>query len=210
MVRRLVLLVALIVAALAPAAAHAFRLPEPLGPLRGNPAEALARVAADPETYDPARRCDPTPKPGVVAFARWLGTWGHGAYWGSYRCERWGPRSASLHAENRAIDWHLDARRPADRAAAALLLTVLLAPDRAGTPHALARRMGVEELIWDCSYWSAGMADFRPYGPCRRRGVDRTTAHRDHVHIGFSRAGAAGRTTFWLAARVTGRRSRTR
>ncbi len=208
MVRRLALLVVLLAAALPPAAAHAFRLPDPLGPIRGNPAEALAAVAPDPETYDPATRCDARPKPGVVAFARWLQAWGHGAYWGSYRCERWGKDSASLHAENRAIDWRLDTRSPADRAAARTLIAVLLAPDRAGTPRALARRMGVEELIWDCSYWSAGMADFRPYGPCRDRGVDRTTAHRDHLHVGFSKAGAAGRTTFWLAARLSARSRR--
>ena len=62
--------------------------------------------------------------------------------------------------------------------------------------------MGIEELIWDCSYWGAGMADFTDYSPCRDEDVDRTTAHRDHVHIGFSKAGAAGRTTFWLAARA--------
>ena len=37
---------------------------------------------------------------------------------------------------------------------------------------------------------------------CRREDVDRTTTHRDHVHVGFSRAGAAARTTFWLAARA--------
>ncbi len=30
----------------------------------------------------------------------------------------------------------------------------------------------------------------RPYGPCRRRGVDRTTAHRDHVHLSPSWSGA--------------------
>ena len=30
-------------------------------------------------------------------------------------------------------------------------------PTRAGNPQALARRMGVQELIWDCGYWGAGM-----------------------------------------------------
>ena len=43
-------------------------------------------------------------------------------------------------------------------AAAAKLIELLLAPDKAGNQHALARRMGVEELIWDCSYWGAGAA----------------------------------------------------
>ena len=63
--------------------------------------------------------------------------------------------------------------------------------------------MGVEELIWDCTYWAAGMRDFIPYGACFTRrgkeikGVNPTVAHRDHVHIGMTRAGAAGKTSFW-------------
>jgi hypothetical protein len=126
--------------------------------------------------------------------------------WGTYRCEGWGPHEASLHAENRAVDWHLDVSVPADRAAARELIRLLLAPDRIGLPHALARRMGVEEIIWDCSYWGAGMPEFKPYSPCVnrngdvRRHVDPTVAHRNHLHIGLSKAGAARRTSFWSAA----------
>jgi hypothetical protein len=80
---------------------------------------------------------------------------------------------------------------------------MLLAPDSAGLPHALARRMGVQEIIWDCSYWGAGMDDFKAYEPCLnrngdvRRRVDRTIAHRDHVHLGLSKDGAMRRTSFW-------------
>ncbi len=204
--RRSVLLCLLLLAVLAPSA-EAFRLPDGLTPIRGNPAEALAGFPADAIAYDPARRCLPIARPGLSAFARWLAKGFRGQFWGSYRCELWGKGSASLHAENRAIDWHLDHRSAADRAAARKLIHVLLAPDRAGTPQALARRMGVQELIWDCSYWGAGMADFKPYGPCfgrdgtPRRRVGATIAHRDHVHIGFTKAGAMARTTFWRAAR---------
>ena len=58
--------------------------------------------------------------------------------------------------------------------------------------------MGVEELIWDCGYWGAGMTDFKPYGDCYtkrgklRKKVDKTAAHRDHVHIGMTKAGRQG------------------
>ena len=31
----------------------------------------------------------------------------------------------------------------------------------------------------------------------KRRRVDRTTAHEDHIHIGMSKAGAQARTSFW-------------
>jgi hypothetical protein len=181
-----------------PAAAHAYRLPADLGPVYGNPANRLASVSIDDEVYDTATHCDPAPHKGVEAAGRWLARHAAGVSWGSYRCERWGKGSASLHAENRAIDWH-----PSSRAAAARLIEELLAPDRAGNQHALARRMGVEELIWDCSYWGAGAPQFSDYDYCygpdgrRRRGLDPTAAHLNHVHIGFSRKGARGQTSFW-------------
>lgn len=188
------------------ATAHGYpRLPQPLPPVKGNPADALVDVPIEDVRYDRATDCKPRARPGTVALQRWLEANVRGAYWGSYRCERWGKDSASLHAENRAIDWHLDASSEADQRAADRLFRLLLAPDKAGNPFALARRMGVEELIWDCGYWGAGMTDFRPYSPCydedgkRRKGVDRTTAHKDHIHIGLTVAGSRARTSFWRA-----------
>ena len=200
----LLLAVAIAVGA-ATADSQAFRLPVDLVPLEGNPANRLAHLPPDPIAYDRARRCDPEVKPGVVRFTRWLQRNARGVFWGSYRCERWGESEASLHAEGRAVDWHLDADAPADRRAAKVLIALLLVPDTAGTPHALARRMGVEEIIWDCSYWGAGMAQFKRYSPCfgkdgaPRRRVGKTIAHRDHIHFGLTKAGAAARTTFWRA-----------
>jgi hypothetical protein len=202
--RRLLFTVLAIGALLAPAA-HAFRLPENLQPVKGNPAHRLAALEPDPITYDGARRCDPKAKPGVVRFTRWLQRNARGQFWGSYRCEKWGEHEASLHAENRAVDWHLNASDPGDRRAARTLIRLLLAPDTAGTPHALARRMGIEEIIWDCSYWGAGMEQFKQYSPCfnkhgdPRKRVNKTVAHRDHIHFGLSKAGAKARTTFWRA-----------
>jgi hypothetical protein len=207
-VQRLVILTcaiaALSLAVVAPAGA--FRLGAGPSPVAHNPADRLADLPADPEDYDPATHCSTTRRPGMVALVAWLGRNARGANWGTYRCEKWGPHEASLHAENRAVDWHLDVRNPADRAAGRALIELLLAPDRVGTPHALARRMGVEEVIWDCSYWGAGMDDFKAYSPCfnkngeRRKHVDPTTGHLDHLHIGMSRAGAAKRTSFWTDA----------
>ena len=49
----------------------------------------------------------------------------------------------------------------------------------------------------------AGMSQFRPYSPCLskrgklRRKVDKTIAHRNHLHIGMTKAGAAKKTSFW-------------
>jgi hypothetical protein len=203
-----VLVAACLLAAAAPAGA--FRLGGAPAPVAGNPADRLADLPPDPEEYDPATHCSTTVRPGMVALVGWLGRNVSGTSWGTYRCEKWGPHEASLHAENRAVDWHLDVRVPADRAAGRALIDLLLAPDRTGLPHALARRMGVEEIIWDCSYWGAGMDDFKPYSVCfntlgeRRRHVDPTAGHLDHLHIGMSKAGAARRTSFWTAAGAPG------
>ena len=200
--RRFLLPALALLAAAAPAA-HAFRLPE-LGAIANNPANRYVSIAIDPIEYDAATRCTPkAQRPGVEAFVGWLQRNAYGQFWGSYRCEKWGEDSASLHAENRAVDWHLDAYDRAQRAHAGGLIAMLLAPDSAGNPHALARRMGVQEIIWDCSYWGAGMTQFKAYSPCFKKDgrpnkkVDPTTAHRDHIHFGISKAGAAGRTTFW-------------
>ena len=199
------LVAALACFALAVPAAAAFpMLPLPLPAVAGNPADALVDAPIEYSLYDPATRCTPRKaRPGVVAMAAWLDANVRGVFWGSYRCEKWGKHSASLHAENRAIDWHLDASSRPDQRAANRLFHLLLAPDGAGNPQALARRMGVEELIWDCGYWSAGMPDFQPYAPCHtkrgkpRKKVDVTVAHRDHIHIGMTKAGAKARTSFW-------------
>lgn len=192
--------------ALASAApAHAIlRLPADPQPVRGNPAERLAGDEIEDSDYDPATRCLRIRRSGVDRMVRWLQANHVGTFWGSYRCELWGDGRASLHAEGRAIDWHLNVRHPPHKAAAKTLIRMLLAPDSTGEPQALARRMGVQELIWDCGYWSAGMDEFRDYRDCfgrdgvtRRKHVSATIAHRDHIHIGMTKAGAMGRTSFW-------------
>src|ERR671910_574097 len=154
--RRFLLIPLLTLLALPPVAAAA----------RPNPADALVDIPIEASTYDKATHCSSKSRPGVVKLTAWLEDNVRGAFWGSYRCEKWGKREASLHAENRAIDWHLDAAVPADRRAARALIDLLLATDSAGNEQALPRRMGVEELIWDCGYWAAGMPEFQPYSPC--------------------------------------------
>ena len=170
---------------------------------RTNPADALVDIPIEASTYDKATHCSSKSRPGVVKMTEWLEQNTRGVFWGSYRCEMWGKKEASLHAENRAIDWHLDVDVPADRRAANQLIDLLRATDAAGNTQALARRMGVEELIWDCEYWAAGMTEFIPYRVCftkrgkEIKGVNKTVAHRDHVHIGMTKAGAAAKTSFW-------------
>lgn len=195
--RALAFLVLLVLAAPA-AQAHAGWTGPFTARVKANPADRLASLPIEAFRYDRATRCSRrTPAPGAAALVRWLQRTTRGTSWGAVRCETWGPGSASLHAEGRAVDWHLDAARPAERAAARRLVALLLAPDRKGRPAALARRMGVQEVIFDCRSWFGGGDTLGPYSACRRKRVDRTTAHRDHVHLGLTRDGAARRTSFW-------------
>lgn len=153
--------------------------------------------------YDEARGCADRATSGARALERWLQRNVRGESWGILRCERWGRKGFSVHSEGRAIDWRLDATVPAERRAAMRLIRTLLAADRRDNVHALARRMGVQGLIFDCRAWWSGMDRLGEYGYCYRgngelrSGLDRTQAHRDHVHIELNRAGARKRTSFW-------------
>lgn len=149
-------------------------------------------------SYDPQRRCRRSAHPGTVELARWFARQG-GDLGGLLRGCRVG--GTSEHKDGRAFDWHVDARRRADRLLVRGILDRLTATDRQGHEDALARRMGVMYLIWDDRSWSA-WDGFRaePYlsGSCRR--VTRcspTLRHRDHVHVSLSRDGAKGLTSWY-------------
>lgn len=157
----------------------------------------------DDERYDPGRKCrDQVPR-GMKALQHWLEHNVRGETWGILRCERWDHHRCSLHCEGRAIDWRLDAGVAKERRAANRLIDTLLAADRNGNPRALARRMGIQGLIFDCHAWWAGMDGLGEYSYCYRRNgelrdhLDRTEAHRDHVHIELNEDGARKRTSFW-------------
>ncbi len=175
-------------------------------PIPGNPADRLTAVAIDDYAYDRATGCRKTPQSGTLAFQAWLGRNARGTSWGIMRCSKLGPGNWSLHAEGRALDWHLNAHRATDRREAARIIALLLATDRAGNPHALARRMGVQEIIFNCRAWWSGGDELVPYSACygregQPRRVGDTIAHRDHIHFGLSKQGAQRRTSFWSAGR---------
>jgi hypothetical protein len=171
--------------------------------VHGNPADKLLAVPIDPPRYDRATKCLKRPQRGTLALQSWLERHAAGDTWGIVRCEKLGKKNYSLHAEGRAIDWHLEARDRAQKAAATRLIDLLLAPDRQGNPFALARRMGVQGLIFNCRAWWGGDS-LVPYSPCydedgERVKIDDTTAHRDHVHIELNWPGARMQTSFWTS-----------
>jgi hypothetical protein len=199
--RRLFILVCMLSLLVLPVAADAsdsaFR------PVPGNPADRLAQLPIEPYSYDYATKCLKHPQKGTLALQDWLTKHAGGLSWGIMRCEIWGKNSASLHAEGRAIDWHLDVHNASDRAEAKRLIELFLAPDKAGNMHALARRMGIQEVIWNCKGWFSGDGGMRPYSVCydkngkRLKHVDETAGHRNHIHIGLNWAGARMKTSFW-------------
>src|SRR4051794_26705754 len=156
--------------------------------------DGLVSRALDPYHYDFARRCTGRAQPGTLALQSWLRHHVRGATWGIYSCRRIRSGSTmSLHAEGRAVDWHLDVGKAADRAAAHRLIRAFLGPDTAGRPAAMARRMGIQEGIWNCRVWRARRptAGMGPYPACGR-GVSRTIEHKDHLHIGLNGGGPGG------------------
>ncbi|MBO9534358.1 MAG: hypothetical protein J7513_15405 [Solirubrobacteraceae bacterium] len=179
------------------------------GPVAHNPADALDDTIIDDQFYDRATHCVKQPTKGALALVKWLPTISpRGINWGINRCEMWGKKSASLHAEGRAIDWHLDVHNSADKAEAERVIRVLLAPDANGNPHALARRLGVQGLIWNCQAWWGGQSLVR-YSVCNGKNgrlnakVDDTTAHRNHIHLELNKAGAKLQTSWWTRRAAT-------
>src|SRR3954451_6712686 len=103
-------LVLVLLALALPAAGQASPYPR----VAHNPADRMAGTPIDGYRYDRATHCVRRPAAGATAMIAWLGAHSRGMSWGTNRCERLGD-SYSLHAEGRAIDWHLDVRVPADR-----------------------------------------------------------------------------------------------
>jgi hypothetical protein len=183
-------------------------VPAALGGLRPNPANdpRLLNKPIEAFHYDYAHHCGHHPKPGTLALQHWLERNVRGQSWGIMRCERLSAHNFSLHSVGRALDWHLDAGNPKDRRAALRLIHTLIEPDKHGNPAALARRMGVQGLIFNCRAWWSSPGGLVPYSYCykangrRRHHLDRTQAHKNHVHIELNTRGAAKKTSFWRSA----------
>lgn len=141
-------------------------------------------------TYDGQATCSPDPKPGTVDFSNMLlATYPQsGSYGISRDCNLGGQ---SEHKEGRAFDWMVSASDPSDVAAVDDVINWLLATDKYGNRHALARRLGIMYIIWNGYMWRAYRPDdgWQPYSG--------SNPHTDHVHFSFSWAGALRQTSWW-------------
>ena len=180
--RRSPVLVVLVTALVTGLAAPAYAAPTP-------PATYTAAIEAY-AAYSPQTTCSPTAKPGVVAFRdQLLRTYSWTRSLGIVRGCDVGGRSE--HKEGRAFDWGVSAYSTRDVAAVNDLLGWLLRTDRFGNKHAMARRLGIQYVIWNRRIWGAyDAADgWRSYTGA--------SPHTDHVHFSFSWRGANKLTSYW-------------
>ena len=168
-----------------------------------NPKQEIHRGTPGPDALGSAgvSQCSDGPRLGTERLADYIEHWWpRGESWGIYNCRYIsGTTSYSLHAGGRAYDHHLEASNPDDKAAGDSLVAGFLRADSAGNKYALAKRFGVQEIIWNCKIWTADRASegLRSYGACPTS--NDTVAHRDHVHIGQNLRGAGRDTTAYTA-----------
>jgi hypothetical protein len=154
----------------------------------------------DYASYQPQTRCRDLPRPGTRELAEWIDArFAGGSALASVRsCTSGG---TSEHKDGRAIDWSMDATDPGQRQEVRRFLDEVFATDGSGTPHALARRMGIMYVIWNdhmwASYDSFGRTDYRNASCAGAATCSATLRHRDHVHISLSRAGARADTSWY-------------
>jgi peptidoglycan hydrolase-like protein with peptidoglycan-binding domain len=144
--------------------------------------------------------CEPSAKPGTLAFARLLtATYPGTGYLVEHPCGQ--DTVASEHADGRAFDWMVSSRSASGRARAEAFLGWLLATDSARRPYAAARRLGVMYVIWNDRIWSSHdpAGGWQPYSTCTAHPETAADAvcHRDRLHLSLSWAGAMARTSFW-------------
>jgi hypothetical protein len=184
--------------------------------LVGAPAEALAPTPAtalllpagldNAALYEAQTICDPTPRPGATALRDLLlATYGPATVYIPRTCSS----GTSEHFDGRAVDWMRSARVPTEKEMADAFVAWLLAPAADGTPHEMARRLGIMYIIWDSRMIrmydpGRGWTEYnRCLDPARSgEGLD-TTCHRNHVHLSMSWDGAAGITSWWTGVAQT-------
>lgn len=163
-------------------------------------AKAFRPVADDLPRAERESTCSPTEKPGAIALRTLIQrTYGKQI---AISIVRGCTRAESGHEEGRAVDWMTNVRVPEQRALADTFITWLQATDEYYNPYAMARRLGVEYIIWNSRTWRTFDPDrgWTEYAGCltkkRAKKYD-NACHRNHVHISLSWDGAYNRTSYF-------------
>jgi hypothetical protein len=132
-------------------------------------------------------------QPGVKEFRAMILSRIGGSNGGIFAC------SGYEHGEGRAWDWMMSAGNAGQAAQVQQVLDWLLRSDAAGNPHAMARRLGIGNIIWNrrsISLWTSSAKQWNNYS-CDGSPGD---CHTNHVHFAFSWAGARQQTTWFTTA----------
>ena len=180
------------------------------------PAPPSARAAAqalldqfkgqrlDRVRYDWARGCTHGAQRGTIALQRLLKRVApRGESMGIFNCRMTrGGSNYSLHAEGRALDWHLNIHNRADREQAQRTITMLLGSDskgrkrRAGPPHRRAGdHLGLPHLLGALDAVEALRAVPTSAGACRTRSRTATTCTSASTGSAPASAPASGATS---------------
>lgn len=147
---------------------------------------ALDRLA----DYSPQISCDPTDKPGSIAYGELLKSiYPKTVYGVSRACTEAG---TSEHKDGRAVDFMINANDPAQKKVADDIVGWLTANN-----GAMARRLGVMYLIWNRQIWGTWdiAGGWKPYS-----GV---SPHTDHIHTSLTWDGAMKNTSWWTGVALT-------
>ncbi|KRE43718.1 peptidoglycan-binding domain-containing protein [Knoellia sp. Soil729] len=169
----------------------------------GSASAALAASVPPPPTKPLPQELDIAPKyqegyrclsgdlPGPTAFAKLLNsTYGTHIYGINRTC-------AAEHGEGRALDWMNNAYTADGLELGNAITRWLAAPDSEGRPGAMARRFGINYIIWNRQMW-------RAYDPGRGWApYSGVSPHTDHIHISFTWDGAYQRTSWWTGKALT-------
>lgn len=161
------------------------------------PTKALPADLDIAPKYQEGYRCLNGNLPGPTAFAKLLnGHYGTHVYGINRTC-------AAEHGEGRALDWMVNASTADGLALGNAITRWLSAPDAQGRPGAMARRFGINYIIWNRQMW-------RAYDPGRGwAAYSGVSPHTDHIHLSFTWDGAYQQTSWWtgkalLQVRYTG------
>lgn len=161
-----------------------------------NPANdpVLIKKKLDPNRYDGASGCVKRNPKGMRKLIRWMKRHTkRKTIYGTIRCD------GGVHSTGRALDWMLDARKKRQKRKAMRVINTWVAKDKRGRPNALARRMGIQLIIYNCRWWQAGDRGWQRYSACSggKKNADPTQGHIDHIHIELTKPASKLRTTYW-------------
>ena len=189
------LLLAATVVPTAISAGAAANAPTPAARSFGSVADAFPR-------YERENSCRPTQKPGAKALRKLLrNTYGSSIGSSTVRaCTS----SDSGHEEGRAVDWMTDKSVASEKAKAKAFLAWMQATDSYGNTYAMARRIGIQYVIWNNRMWRAYDTGrgWTEYNNCLHKSKKGKKAwanacHRTHVHFSLNWDGAYKRTSYF-------------